>query len=79
MIQITTARFKRVDRRIARMLFDRGEEITVCLCKLSPESGLCSHFQKNTINSFESLDNAFRYYWTGSNEVGYYPAYYVRR
>lgn len=75
---------RRINKRVARKLFEQGVVITVLPCKANPRSpwwhGL--DWDKNYLISigeepdFDKLYNAFVYY-NCNYETGYYPAFYV--
>ena len=75
---IETEHYRRVTKRSAKMLYDKGSNIHLVPCKLNPESDWTSIISINKIcgKSFEELVRAFEYY-NCSNLVGTYCAYYL--
>lgn len=70
---------KRVNKPTARKMFHDGYTLTLCPCKMRPDSpwGVGSIINKETAdNTFDRLVNAFEWYNCGA-ETGYYASYYV--
>lgn len=75
---------KRVNKRVARRLFNEGKIITVFPCKANPRSPwwFGMEWDRNYLLSigedgdFDKLCNTFTYY-NCNYETGYYPAFYV--
>lgn len=74
----------RVNKRRARALYDAGHTITVAPVNMRLNHVWCTYIRigrklKFSLDdSFDSLVNDYEYYNCNSNEVGRYPAYYVR-
>ena len=71
---------KRIDKRIARKLYEAKKPFFICACNMYYTTGF--YVDKNFslryeyIDSFDKLVNAFEYY-NCDNERGRYAAYYV--
>lgn len=75
--------FVRVQKRIARKLFNQGYKVTICPCKYNVynEYWCCKetiHNKQYENMDFDKIVNAFTYYCC-NNELGSYPAYYVSK
>nr|DAO52123.1 MAG TPA: hypothetical protein [Caudoviricetes sp.] len=74
----------RISKRRARALYDAGYTITVAPVNMRLNNVWCTYIRigrklKFSLDdSFDSLVNDYEYYNCNSNEVGHYPAYYVR-
>lgn len=71
----------RVNKIIARRLYNLGFDVGLCPSKANPESpwGLMSKFNKyNYDNSFDDLCSCFIWY-NCNTELGKYPAFYVEK
>lgn len=69
----------RVNKTVARKLYNLGFDVGLCPCKANPETpwGLIGKFNRNGYyDCFDSLVNAFTWY-NCNNELGKYVAYYV--
>lgn len=72
----------RVNKKVARKLYNLGFDVGLCPCKANPESpwGLMGWYDKyNSEYSFDNLINMFTWYNCNYNELGKYPAYYVEK
>lgn len=77
-------KLERVDKRVARRLFDEGMTIQLLPCKvghgsmwiISPYFTSKANIQDDT-TTFDSLVDNFEYY-NCCNEIGRYAAYYVQ-
>lgn len=69
---------ERVNKTIARKLFNEGKQFWMTACNMRPECGILVNapVYKEEQTDFDKLVNAFTYYNCG-NETGRYPAYYV--
>ena len=68
--------YKRIDKRIARKLYNQGEPVLIIPHKCSPLAAwLTGMTIENTGRTFEALVNEFIYY-NCCNELGKYPAFY---
>ena len=71
----------RVNKKVARKLYDLGFNVWLCPCKANPESPwwLMSIFNKNRYDyTFDEIVAKYTWY-NCNNEVGKYVAYYVDR
>lgn len=69
----------RVNKKVARKLYNLGFDVGLCPCKANPESPwwLMSIVNNKTFGyTFDDVVNKFAWY-NCNNEVGQYPAYYV--
>lgn len=69
----------RVNKTVARKLYNQGFDVGLCPCKANPESpwGLMVRFNKHDFDySFDYVCNYFALYKCNSGS-GKYPAYYV--
>ena len=74
--------YYKVNKTIARRLYDDDREFIVVPCKCGPQSMLALTvndftFEKMIDYSFDTFINSFTYY-NCNYETGYYPAYYVK-
>ena len=68
--------YKRIDKRIARKLYNQGETVLIIPHKCSPSAGWFTGMTiENTGAQFDALVNEFMYY-NCCNELGRYPAFY---
>lgn len=71
----------RVNKTVARKLYNLGFDVGLCPCKANPESpwGLIITFNNNRYDyAFDKVVNNFAWY-NCNNELGTYPAYYVEK
>lgn len=66
----------RINKRKARKLFDNGEMIRMCACKMRPECGFIIDKYLIPGRTFDQFVNAYEYY-NCMSETGRYAAYYV--
>ena len=81
MINYSSEKMKRVNRRTAERLYNSGVAVGLCPCKMDPENPYFNMLAwvNNSIESdksFESLCNAFSWYNCNA-ETGRYIAFYV--
>lgn len=69
---------ERVNKTVARKLFNEGKQFWMTACNMRPEYGILVNapIYKEEQTDFDELVNAFAYYNCG-NETGRYPAYYI--
>ena len=69
---------KRVNKSVARKLFNLGKDIFMIPCKANPHSPWTGFAVINNSEGdvFDKIVNAYEYYNCNS-EMGYYPHYYV--
>ena len=68
--------YKRIDKRIARKLYDQGVPVLIIPHKCSPRGAWVTGFEMiNNGRAFDAFVNEFTYY-NCCNESGYYPAFY---
>ena len=69
---------ERVNKRVARKLFNEGKTFWITACNMRPECGLLMNAgtYENELIDFDTFVNSFTYYCC-CNETGRYPAYYV--
>lgn len=69
---------ERVNKTVARKLFNEGKPFWITACNMRPECGILMNAgaYKNDYTDFDKLINSFTYYCC-SNETGRYPAYYI--
>ena len=71
---------KRIDKRIARKLYEAKKPFFICACNMYYTTGFYVDenfsLRYEYIDSFDKLVNAFEYY-NCDNERGRYAAYYV--
>lgn len=72
--------YARVDKRVARRAFERGDEIAICPCNLRPGGPWHPEmfFSNVSWGNFDSLVNAFERYNCANSETGLYASYFVR-
>jgi len=76
------ARFRRINKRIARKWFEEGKAFYMVPHKLRPGGPFGMGMmifpagEKREGRTFDEIVNNFVYYNCGHNEVGYYPAFY---
>lgn len=74
----------RVNKRRARSAYEAGHTITVAPVNMRLNNVWCTYIRIgrklkfSLSDSFDSLINDYEHYNCNSNEVGRYPAYYVR-
>lgn len=76
-----TENFIRINKKVARKLYNLGVDIGMCPCKANPESpwGLIVMINKNRYDyTFDKAVNEFEWYNCNS-ELGQYPAYYIKK
>ena len=85
MNKITTAKVQRVSKPSARKLYNKGVEIYITPCKISPENcwGIGSWHTKDLSvdfdEDFDILVRDFTWYNCQYEDWGRYPAFYVRK
>ena len=70
---------KKINKAIARKLYNEGKEFWITACNMRPEYGILIgslSFEQMAGVSFDAMVNSFSYYNCDS-ERGRYPAYYV--
>lgn len=68
--------YERINKRIARRLYNSGVEILIIPCKCSPFAAWFTGVtMANTGRTFDVFVNEFIYY-NCCYELGYYPAFY---
>ena len=70
---------KRINKSIARKLYDGHKDFWITACNIQPEYGVLigsSSFERITDVPFDTMVNSFIYY-NCDNERGRYPAYYI--
>ena len=76
----TTLNYTRINKRVARKLYNLGRTITVLPCKANPNSPWFSNStvsKESTDKDFDALVNEFTYYNCNTSELGHRPAFYV--
>lgn len=74
----------RVSKRRARALYDAGHEVIITPVYVDPfnmwrpHARISNKRQWGCDVTFDSITNEYEYYNCNSNELGRYPAYYVR-
>lgn len=78
-IKVNNNTYRRLNKTTANKLFDRGEIIMLCPCKMNLHSpwAILAEITKTGDRIFDSLVNDFVYY-NCSNELGQYPHYYIK-
>ena len=89
MMNITTDKYRRIDKRVARRLYENGRTIRLVACKMHPANlygvGIAEitldldkieTYGRDRWDDFDSVVNAFENY-NCSYETGYYTAYYI--
>lgn len=69
--------FTRISKAAAKKMYERGENVYICACKMNPE-GHWFHavwIHPEPEQTFEQFVNAYTYY-NCNYETGYYPAFY---
>lgn len=91
MNNITIGEWTRVSKKTARKLYDEGQTVRICPCKVNPANKfypLSLDINKEDKFDVEPFDwelkfdtrvNRFEYYNCQYNELGKYSAYYVRK
>lgn len=69
---------ERINKRVARKLFNEGKTVWITACNMRPECGLLMNAgtYENELIDFDTFVNSFTYY-TCNNETGRYPAFYI--
>lgn len=69
---------ERINKRIARKLFNEGKTLWITACNMRPEQGLLMNAgtYENELSDFDTFVNSFTYY-NCNNETGRYPAFYI--
>ena len=69
---------ERINKRVARKLFNEGKTFWITACNMRPERGLLMNAgtYKNELIDFDTFVNSFTYYYC-CNETGRYPAFYI--
>ena len=79
-LKIGPKRYRKVTKPTAKKLFEKGEDILVCACKMNPSSLWRPFTVANKRNSwycdFEKFINEFTFYNCNA-ETGRYPHFYV--
>lgn len=72
--------YTRVSKRKARRLFMEGVEILVLPCKVNPANvwEMTARMSNSSIEDFEKWLNEYSYYSCNYNELGRYPAFYIK-
>lgn len=74
--------YQRIDKRIARRLYNDGQDIYVTPVYCRPESCLMVDVQRDYEScqdyTFDQIINEFIFYNCGYSELGRYPAYYIK-
>ena len=83
MINYSSEKMQRVNRRIAERLYNGGVAVGLCPCKMNPEHPYFSMLAwvDNSIESeksFESWCNEFSWY-NCNNETGRYISFYIKK
>nr|DAI42756.1 MAG TPA: hypothetical protein [Caudoviricetes sp.] len=74
----------RVNKRRARALYDAGSDVIITPANIRPFNPWRTHVRISSRRqcgcnvTFDSIINEYEYYNCNSNEVGRYPAYYVK-
>ena len=79
MRNISANGYKRITKRTAMRLYEKGEPVLFCPVNLIPGGpwGIGCTITKEEGRTFEQALNAFEYYNCFNNETGYYAAFYV--
>lgn len=78
------ASWQRVSKRRASALYNAGHTITIAPANMDPFSPWRTHMQVSNKRqwgcnvTFDSIINEYEYYNCNSNELGRYPAYYIK-
>lgn len=69
---------ERINKRVARKLFNEGKTLWITACNMRPECGLLMNAgtYENELSDFDTFVNSFTYY-NCNNETGRYPAFYI--
>lgn len=69
---------ERINKRVARKLFNEGKMVWITACNMRPEQGLLMNAgtYENELSNFDTFVNSFTYY-NCNNETGRYPAFYI--
>ena len=69
---------ERINKRVARKLFNEGKTLWITACNMRPECGLLMNAgtYENEFVDFDKFVNSFAYY-NCNNETGRYPAFYI--
>lgn len=69
---------ERINKRVARKLFNEGKTFWITACNMRPERGLLMNAgtYENELVDFDTFVNSFAYYCC-NNETGRYPAFYI--
>lgn len=69
---------ERINKRVARKLFNEGKTFWITACNMRPECGLLMNAgtYENELADFDIFVNSFTYY-NCNNETGRYPAFYI--
>lgn len=69
---------ERINKRVARKLFNEGKTVWITACNTRPECGLLMNAgtYENELVDFDTFVNSFTYY-NCNNETGRYPAFYI--
>lgn len=69
---------ERINKRVARKLFNEGKTVWITACNMRPECGLLMNAgtYENELSDFDTFVNSFTYY-NCNNETGRYPAFYI--
>lgn len=69
---------KKINKAIARRMYNEGKEFWITACNMRPECGILinSRYYQFKDDSFDKVVNAFTYY-NCNPETGRYPAYYI--
>lgn len=69
---------ERINKRVARKLFNEGKTLWITACNMRPECGLLMNAgtYENELTDFDTFVNSFTYY-NCNNETGRYPAFYI--
>ena len=77
MRQIKVGGFRRISKAAARKEYEKGNDVFLLACKLSPSSPWYYPVRVNNYGrTFEAVCNEFSYY-NCNNELGSYPAFYT--
>lgn len=82
-------KYRRVDKRQARKIYDNGKEVVFCPCNLrpfgfwNPSVKILKDFEDNVIlngkpsNDFDKVVNSFEYYNCINSETGRFTSFYI--
>lgn len=74
-------KYKRIDKRIARKMYDAGHNIILCACNLRPFSQWHAETETNKKQcdntTFDYLVNQFEFYNCINSETGKHASYYT--